>query len=487
MGRIIDETGNRYGRLTVVRRDPENAYHKGANWICRCECGGERVASGIGLRQGLIKSCGCLIRETRVLRCACGYKGQKTRDWTPDWKCYRCSGLSPLQEPPKMTEDELFEKRAEHWRFYHRSAPTSASHDVMLFLERLEKVTKERDMAIEQHRLSQHEVARWVDRETKAARERDEARADLARSVAAWESAGMQGRTAHDAMLALAKERDEARAELAALRKRVVEALPYPTDDDSDESRTAEEAIEMAVAERDSAYRSRDLAIKMWDEARAEVERLRETKDYLRTWLSSEELEGLRVKAAEHPLLWEEIHHLKAEVERLSRLLKMAEDEAVAADDHGRREARRADAAEADAERLGAERDEARADAERYLADLRRCASEPYERTRELEALQAEVERLRGILPELPSRAPDGHGLPRYGLRWNGPSDPASVPMADGYWTPWHLASDAYRRGAEAMREACARMEPYAYNLDDHLMISKWRSLVRGLPIPEDK
>ena len=148
MGRVIDETGNRYGRLTVVRRNPENAYHKGANWICRCECGGERVASGIGLRQGMVKSCGCLVRERRILRCACGYKGQKTRNWTPDWKCYRCSGLSPLAEPPKMTEDEIFEKRVEHWRYYHRSAPTSASHDVMLFLERLEKVTKERDAAI---------------------------------------------------------------------------------------------------------------------------------------------------------------------------------------------------------------------------------------------------------------------------------------------------------------------------------------------------
>ena len=48
-------------------------------------------------------------------------------------------------------------------------------------------------------------------------------------------------------------------------------------------------------------------------------------------------------------------------------------------------------------------------------------------------------------------------------------------------------AADQFRRGAEAMREACARMEPYAYNLDDHLMISKWRSLVRGLSTPEDK
>lgn len=218
MGRIIDETGNRYGRLTVVRRNPENAYHKGANWICRCECGGERVASGIGLRQGLIKSCGCLVRETRVLRCACGYKGQKTRDWTPDWKCYRCSGLSPLQEPPKMTEDELFKKRAEHWRFYHRSAPTSASHDVMLFLERLEKVTKERDMAIEQHRLSQHEVARWVDREAKAVRERDEAlaRCETLRELA--DAAAYEQGLAQRRMMDAQRERDEALAIVDVLR-----------------------------------------------------------------------------------------------------------------------------------------------------------------------------------------------------------------------------------------------------------------------------
>ena len=223
MGRVIDETGNRYGRLTVVRRNPENDYHKGANWICRCECGGERVASGIGLRQGLIKSCGCLIRETRVLRCACGYKGQKTRDWTPDWKCYRCSGLSPLQEPPKMTEDEIFEKRAEHWRYYHRSAPTSASHDVMLFLERLEKVTKERDMAIEQHRFSQHEVARWVDREAKAVRERDEARERNTDLRTMLEQVTRDRDHVEESLVRLETQRDEARAEaeryLADLRR----------------------------------------------------------------------------------------------------------------------------------------------------------------------------------------------------------------------------------------------------------------------------
>ena len=99
--------------------------------------------------------------------------------------------------------------------------------------------------------------------------------------------------------------------------------------------------------------------------------------------------------------------------------------------------------------------------------------------TEERDEARAEVERLRGILPELPPRAPDGHGLPRYGLRWNGPSDPASVPMADGYWTPWHLASDAYRRGAEAMREACAQWV-------DHWVSGHVADKLRDMPIPED-
>lgn len=60
-----------------------------------------------------------------------------------------------------------------------------------------------------------------------------------------------------------------------------------------------------------------------------------------------------------------------------------------------------------------------------------------------LTELQAEIESLRGLQPELPPRPPEGSGLPRYGLRWNGPRQPLAVPMEDGYWTPWHLAAAA--------------------------------------------
>lgn len=54
--------------------------------------------------------------------------------------------------------------------------------------------------------------------------------------------------------------------------------------------------------------------------------------------------------------------------------------------------------------------------------------------------LIADNERLRGLKPDLPPRPPEGNGLPRYGLRWNGPTEPLAVQMDDGYWTPWHLA-----------------------------------------------
>lgn len=70
-------------------------------------------------------------------------------------------------------------------------------------------------------------------------------------------------------------------------------------------------------------------------------------------------------------------------------------------------------------------------------------------------ALIAEIDQLRGIQPEFPPRPPDGEGLPRYGLRWNGPQQPLAVPMADGYWTPWHLAGQLKAEN-EALRKELA-------------------------------
>ena len=62
MIRCIDETGNKYGRLTVKNRDGTDK-HRSAVWSCVCDCGNEVSVRGDRLRSGRSRSCGCLHRE----------------------------------------------------------------------------------------------------------------------------------------------------------------------------------------------------------------------------------------------------------------------------------------------------------------------------------------------------------------------------------------------------------------------------------------
>lgn len=53
----LDLTGQRFGRLTVLA-PAENIGSRTA-WLCRCDCGGETVATTQRLRDGHCTSCGC--------------------------------------------------------------------------------------------------------------------------------------------------------------------------------------------------------------------------------------------------------------------------------------------------------------------------------------------------------------------------------------------------------------------------------------------
>ena len=64
MGNIIDLTGNRYGRWTVIKIEGRTS-SGGSAWLCECDCGTKRVVSGSSLKQGLSNSCGCLGKEHR--------------------------------------------------------------------------------------------------------------------------------------------------------------------------------------------------------------------------------------------------------------------------------------------------------------------------------------------------------------------------------------------------------------------------------------
>jgi hypothetical protein len=64
MSRFIDLTGQTFGRLTVIERAPSNG-SRDARWKCLCTCGTEKTICSLSLRNGDTKSCGCIRTEKR--------------------------------------------------------------------------------------------------------------------------------------------------------------------------------------------------------------------------------------------------------------------------------------------------------------------------------------------------------------------------------------------------------------------------------------
>ena len=55
----IDLTGQKYGKLTVIKRVENNISNR-VSWLCKCDCGNETIVDSNSLRTGNTKSCGCL-------------------------------------------------------------------------------------------------------------------------------------------------------------------------------------------------------------------------------------------------------------------------------------------------------------------------------------------------------------------------------------------------------------------------------------------
>ena len=62
MPNLIDLTNQKFGRLTVLKRDFSKNNER-VWWQCRCDCGNICVIRGDQLRRGVAQSCGCLKLE----------------------------------------------------------------------------------------------------------------------------------------------------------------------------------------------------------------------------------------------------------------------------------------------------------------------------------------------------------------------------------------------------------------------------------------
>lgn len=88
-----DMTGKRFGRLTVLARDPSVRRHRGAFWRCKCDCGNETVAPTGHLNAGQRISCGCAMAESKTIH---------GKSHSPEYKAWdnardRCGSPSNLK------------------------------------------------------------------------------------------------------------------------------------------------------------------------------------------------------------------------------------------------------------------------------------------------------------------------------------------------------------------------------------------------------
>lgn len=58
--RLINITGQNFGRLTVLSRAGSTRQNKQPRWLCQCVCGKQKIIDGHHLREGSVRSCGCL-------------------------------------------------------------------------------------------------------------------------------------------------------------------------------------------------------------------------------------------------------------------------------------------------------------------------------------------------------------------------------------------------------------------------------------------
>lgn len=87
MVRPLNLVGQRFGRLVVISRAPNNRFGY-SQWDAQCDCGAATVVVGSKLVSGRTQSCGCLVRDTVRARSTIhgqGSRKHKSRAYTA-WK-----------------------------------------------------------------------------------------------------------------------------------------------------------------------------------------------------------------------------------------------------------------------------------------------------------------------------------------------------------------------------------------------------------------
>lgn len=107
--KTMDLTGQRFGRLLVIKRNGTKGNK--STWLCKCDCGNSTLVTGSNLKAGTTKSCGCYRREytsntkgkhyqtkTRLYQIWCGIKERCFLNNTKTYEDYGGRGITICPE-----------------------------------------------------------------------------------------------------------------------------------------------------------------------------------------------------------------------------------------------------------------------------------------------------------------------------------------------------------------------------------------------------
>ena len=109
---LIDLTGQKFGRLTVIERAEDYVQSNGVKrvqWYCRCDCGNYITVTRDRLTCGITKSCGCLQKE---------YQKQRNKNYYEEHDDYYI-GYTNKNEPFYFDKDN-YEKVTKYCWFTNR-------------------------------------------------------------------------------------------------------------------------------------------------------------------------------------------------------------------------------------------------------------------------------------------------------------------------------------------------------------------------------
>jgi hypothetical protein len=86
-GKLVDLSGQRFSRLTVISRADDFVNKNGSKvtrWRCVCDCGNETIVRAQVLKNGSVKSCGCLRRKASQQLRSGASQDTKNLDGSPE-------------------------------------------------------------------------------------------------------------------------------------------------------------------------------------------------------------------------------------------------------------------------------------------------------------------------------------------------------------------------------------------------------------------